>query len=214
MRAPRGCDRAFRTPPRPAPARHTSAETPKDDARGLRRSSRRRERWRGPCRLTGRSRPISMSVGKQFQRVVEAGAGFQQKRKVAGEDYNVLGTRPAQESEAETKAGCRSVPPRRYRSEPGRDTRSARSTSAAVGAEIDPVTISPACVSARYRKFGTASPHCDDAKHLGRRRDAGAALGDRVVHHRRHAGADSCLLDRRPNRCSLRPACGPRRSSR
>ena len=69
-----------------------------------------------------------------------------------------------------------------------------RATSAAVGAAIEPVTISPAWVIALYLKFGMVS-HRRDAQHFGRRGDAGAAFGDRILDHGGHAGLRRGILD-------------------
>src|SRR5262249_5273704 len=71
-------------------------------------------------------------------------------------------------------------------------------TSARLAAEIDPDTISPFWVSARYRKFGISSPHAGYAQDLGCRCHAGPALGETVVDHGRHSITNGHFVDRRP----------------
>ena len=60
---------------------------------------------------------------------------------------------------------------------------------ACLAAAIDPLTISPDGLSARYWKSGIASPRRRHAQGFRRGGHAGARLGDGVLHHRRHAGA-------------------------
>ena len=50
--------------------------------------------------VVGRIRPISEVGGEQFQRLVDPGAGAQQQGEVAGEDGDVLRTRPRKQREA------------------------------------------------------------------------------------------------------------------
>src|SRR6185437_7931221 len=63
-------------------------------------------------------------------------------------------------------------------------------TSDALGAVIDPLTRSPLCVRARYRKLGTSAPHRRDAEYFRGRCYSGSAFGNRVLDHGHHAGLD------------------------
>src|SRR5690348_13023099 len=68
-------------------------------------------------------------------------------------------------------------------------------TSAAVGAEIEPLTNSPLWVSARYWKLGMSASDRSHAQHFRRRGYAGATFGDSVVDHRGHASLDRGGVD-------------------
>ena len=99
----------------------------------------------------GRSQAADVCLaGEQFERVVDARAGLQQQREVAGEDRHVLGRCGRENSEKSREAR----PTPRDRSATvsiGMSPRNSmrRAISAAVGAVIEPLTISPLCVSAR-----------------------------------------------------------------
>ena len=104
-----------------------------------------------------RPQPPDIDVGReQFERVIEPGARLQQQRQIEGEDSDVLGARPPPEANRpDAAAAVLSSVTLSIGTRPRYSMRWA--TSAAVGAEIEPLTSSPPWVSARYRKLGTAS---------------------------------------------------------
>ena len=77
-------------------------------------------------------------------------------------------------------------------------------TSDALAPMIEPLTTSPVVGQEPGSENSVmALPHRRDAKNFGGRCDAGAAFGDGVVDHRRHAGAARGEVDRAAIR--LRP---------
>ena len=95
-----------------------------------------------------RPQPADVDVGcQQLEPVVEARAGLEQQRKVEREDRHVFGARGAAEGQGKARAAVPLSATDSIGTRPRYSMR--RATSAAVGAEIDPLTTSPFCVSAR-----------------------------------------------------------------
>src|SRR5262249_23129818 len=143
--------------------------------------------------MAGRSRPTSISLASSSSASLSRAPAFINKARSRVKMVTSSGR--GRESENDHPA----APPSRAVSIATSPRYSMRcDTSARLAAVINPETISPFWVSARYRKFGISSPHAGYAQDLGCRGHAGPALGETIVDHGRHSIANGDFVDRRP----------------